>query len=398
MTAGAREGRRRPENTAWFLALIAILVAAFVVWAILSLRIDLFTEAMKREEPIAVLWVVDDGDSPLLTEVLFLHPSTRNGALVSIPAETGMLLSAVDRVDRLESVYDPKDRTMYREAVEKLLGTPVDFEIRLSADLFEKLVDHLGGIDLFIPNAVDDRVDGVRYLFPPGGVRLDGAKARSYLEYRPEGEIVVERTDREHRLMQAVLKGLQENHARLTSEAVFPFITDLVDSDMDDQSLSSFLTAISGMDPDRFVLQGILGNRRDLDGTAVLFPYYDGNLVRETVQRVRDSIRRSRELGEDGLTVRVEVLNGTDVTGLASRTAQIFRSYGFRVVGISNADSDSYERTVVLDRSGNPEASRRVAELIRCEQVHAQIEENRDETVDVTVILGKDFDVRYVKE
>jgi hypothetical protein len=79
-----------------------------VVWAVLSLRVDLFTEAMKREETLGILLVVDDGERPIFTEVLFYHPMTQNGALVAIPVETGMLLSQVDRVDRLESIYDPR--------------------------------------------------------------------------------------------------------------------------------------------------------------------------------------------------------------------------------------------------------------------------------------------------
>ncbi len=389
---------RRPENAAWYLALIVILMASLIVWAFLSLRIDLFTEAMKREETLSIILVVDDGEKPLVTEVLYYHPTTQNGALVAVPDETGTLLSSVDRVDRLETIYNPENWEPYREAVGGLLGHPVDFVVRLNSLNFEKLVDHLGGIDVFIPNAVDDTVDGVRYLFPPGGVDLDGAKARSYIEYKPQGEVTSERTEREHRITQSLLRSLGEFSDRILSDEVFPYILELVDSDLDDRSLATFIAAMSTMDTERLVFQGILGNRRSLDGKEVLFPYYDGKLIKETIQRITETLVRSDIFGEDLLTVRIEILNGAGVAGLASRTAQLYKSYGFRIASVTNAERNDYERTVVLDRRGNPDGARRVAELIRCEQIHSQIDENRDETVDVTIILGKDFDGRYVKQ
>ncbi|MCK5250963.1 MAG: LCP family protein [Spirochaetaceae bacterium] len=389
---------RQPENTAWYLALIIILIASLVVWAVLTLRIDLFTEAMKREETLSIIIVIDDGDKPLLTEVLYFHPVTQNGALVAIPYETGTLLSSVDRVDRLETIYEPTDWDPYRKAVGGLLGHPIDFVIRLDTSSFERLVDHLGGIDVFIPKAVDDTVNGVRYLFPPGGVELDGAKARTYIEYRPRGEVIAERTDREHRITQSLLRSLGDLSDRLLSDEVFPYIRGLIDSDLDDRSLATFISAISSMDTERLIFQGILGNRRTLDGKEVVFPYYDGKLIKETIQRIMETLVRSDIFGEDLLTVRIEILNGTGVTGLASRTAQLYKSYGFRIASVMNAERNDYERTVVLDRRGSPDAAKRVAELIRCEQIHSQIDENRDETIDVTIILGKDFDGRYVKK
>jgi anionic cell wall polymer biosynthesis LytR-Cps2A-Psr (LCP) family protein len=389
---------RRPENTAWYLALILIMVAALVVWAIISLQIDVFTEATKPGNSISILITVDDGEKPLVSEVFYYNPVTQNGALVGIPIETGTLLSSVDRVDRLEILYDPADLREYRAALGQMLGHEITFSVRISSSDFEKLVDHLGGLDLFIPNAIDDNVGGVRYIFPPGGVSLDGAKARLYIEYRPDGEVSAERTEREHRITKSLLSSLGEKSARVLSEPVFSYFKELIDSDFDERSLKSFVETVSKLDTDRLVFQGVLGNRRTLDGKSVLFPYYDGKLIKETVQRIQEALGRPDVFDEDMLNVRIEILNGTPVAGLASRTAQLFKSYGFRISSVTNAVRNDYDRTVVVDRRGNPEAARRVAELIKCEQIHSQVEENRDETVDVTIILGKDFDGRYVKK
>ena len=80
---------------------------------------------------------------------------------------------------------------------------------------------------------------------------------------------------------------------------------------------------------------------------------------------------------------------------MARRTKALYESFGFDVVSFANADSDKHVNTVVLDRRGNPEAARRVADIIHCERVHTQASVASD--AEVTVILGRDFDGRYVK-
>ena len=390
-----------PRNSAsagWYFALIFILIAGFAIWIALSLRMNVFTESLKRDDAVSVLLVLDDGSRPALTQLLVFHPRTMNGALIAIPRETGGLLSSVDRVDRLETLYTPGDTRPYAEAVGELLGRPVDFTVHLSLDEFERLIDLIGGINLFIPNAVDDQVEGRRFLFPPGGVSLDGAKARSYVEYDPPGEHADERTEREHRIIQSLLGRLGTTSDSLLSETVFPYVFNTFGDYFDELGLESFLTTITAIDTDRLVLQGVLGNRRLLDDKVILFPYYDGKLIKETVGRIVDTIAREDDFDEAPFITRVEILNGTNVNGLASRTGALFRSYGFRVAAVRNADRSDYERTVVLDRRGDLEAASRAAELIRCGRIHSALEEDRDETVDVTIILGKDFDGRYVKK
>jgi len=91
-------------------------------------------------------------------------------------------------------------------------------------------------------------------------------------------------------------------------------------------------------------------------------------------------------------------LNGTRVNGLAGRTAEIFRSFGYDLATAQNADRQDYEHTVVLARKGDLATAQQVARIINCTRVHAEPAEGIDTAVDVTIILGKDFDGRYCKE
>ena len=86
--------------------------------------------------------------------------------------------------------------------------------------------------------------------------------------------------------------------------------------------------------------------------------------------------------------IKVEVLNATEVRGLARRATQHLRDRGFDVLymGTATAQLDS---TLVLDRSGNPDRARRVAEALGGARVESRPDSSR--YLDVTVMLGRSW-------
>jgi hypothetical protein len=101
----------------------------------------------------------------------------------------------------------------------------------------------------------------------------------------------------------------------------------------------------------------------------------------------------------------VEILNGTTINGLASRTAEILRGFGYDIISIGNAAHTGFERTMVIYRSGMEIIARNFADIIRCNNLRLEApEENQDGDPmqnmefrsDFTLILGRDFNGRYV--
>ena len=84
--------------------------------------------------------------------------------------------------------------------------------------------------------------------------------------------------------------------------------------------------------------------------------------------------------------VKVEVLNATDVRGLARRATMVLRDKGFDVLYMGSA-SERLDSTLVLDRSGNPARAQRVAEALGGARVESRPDTSR--YLDVTVMLGR---------
>ena len=88
-------------------------------------------------------------------------------------------------------------------------------------------------------------------------------------------------------------------------------------------------------------------------------------------------------------TIRVEVLNGAGVGGIARKMTDFLRREGFDVIDFGNAESFKFHETVILDRSGDRAAAKLVAQAVNSSNIVSQ--KNPLLTLDVTLIIGRDY-------
>lgn len=87
--------------------------------------------------------------------------------------------------------------------------------------------------------------------------------------------------------------------------------------------------------------------------------------------------------------IRVQVQNGCGVSGAGIKLASVLRrAGGFDVIEIGNADAFDFERTVVVDRTGDGVAARAVARALGGSPIVRQRQAGRPYAV--TVIVGYD--------
>ena len=89
--------------------------------------------------------------------------------------------------------------------------------------------------------------------------------------------------------------------------------------------------------------------------------------------------------------VKVEVLNGCGVDGMARTVGNRLRATGFDVMTVDNADRFDYPESIVIDRLGNPEDADRVAEALGISNRIQQIVPDPFRIESVTVIIGRDY-------
>ncbi len=388
---------RRADRSIILLVLILAVIAAAVTYAVLQLRVDQITDSLKKKQPLNTLFIVSDGDRAVFFEVFFYNPQTRKGSLFYVPPNVGSVIATINRVEGIDALYRRTNPLPLKQKVEELLGAPLQGVIDIGLEDAGRLVDLIGGVDVFIPNPVDLSLPDARILLPSGSVRLDGDKARDFVSYRDPLETEADAVGRRQKFLQALLKGMGENEAFLLQRGPLKMLRSLVRTDLPGRAMSSFVAEMGRFDSERMVLQRVLGTTRSVDGRDLLFPHQDGELLKQAVKQAMAANASNEFIPPDALTITVEVLNGTRTPGLAGRARDLFQSYDLEVMAPNNADNDQYQNTVVLDRKGNLDAAKKVADLIHCTRIFSKPDPQMDQAVDVTVILGKDFDGRWVK-
>jgi polyisoprenyl-teichoic acid--peptidoglycan teichoic acid transferase len=388
---------RRSDRSIILLVLILLIVAATGVYAFLQLRVDLVTDALKKKQPFATLFVFSSGDEELFCEAFLYNPATRKGSLFYIPPNLGTVIASINKEDGIDALYRRANPAPLKEMIEELLDIPLQGIVDVSLEDVGRLVDLMGGVDVFIPNPVDITWQGRRILLPSGSVSLDGNKARDFIGYQDPLEADSYLVNRRQKFLQALLKGMGENNAFLLQRTPFRMARSLIKTNLPGRALSAFISEMGRFDSERMVLQRVLGTTRSVDGRDLLFPHQEGDLLKQSVKLALASNASNEFVSPDQLSITVEVLNGTKTNGLALQARTLLQSYDFEVMAPSNADNDQYQNTVVLDRKGNLDNAKRVADIIRCTRVFSKPDATVDQAVDVTVILGKDFDGRSVK-
>ncbi|MDD5834974.1 MAG: LCP family protein [Treponema berlinense] len=391
-----------------FLVLIFVILVAVTTFIAFSLKVDTVDESLKNDSVIKTLIVLEDKKQVLFSDVFIYYPVSKRGALINILGNTGAIFKSLGRVDRIDAIYTEKGIDVFKSEIENLIGQPVPFYLEMSLSNFSELTDMLGGLKVFVPAPVDVKTDdGERWLLPSGSVTLDGSKINTYLTYTKPEETESEVVDRRQNVILAFLSAINRDSRTLLNKNNFRFYQKRISSNLKEKDLHKLFSEISNVDYERLIPQSITGSRRMVDGKELLFPFYDGQLIKDVVKQASNALVDLEDMSVNRIYV-LEIQNGTLVQGLARNTAALLKSAGYDVLSTLNAERQDIEKTQIINHIGNADIAKNLGDFIHCtnivdEEIKPDSEDNYDNgyesssNVDFTIILGKDFDGRYVK-
>jgi anionic cell wall polymer biosynthesis LytR-Cps2A-Psr (LCP) family protein len=384
------------KSSALLIVIVGVLVAVLVFLS-LSLRSDAVDQAMKSDRILNLAFIIEKDGKPVSTEVFFFYPSNGRGALLDLPGETGLILKSLNRVDRIDVLYEKRRPRAYVEEVAGLLDANIPYWIVMDERGLSSTVDLLEGVEVFVPIKLS--LPGPPAVsLPSGAVILDGDKTVQFAFYKDQDETDADTMARRQKLFQSLVRRLGEKSSWITRPEVFSIFMRDIRTNLNSDSLKRLFTELAKLDADRLVLQRVTGVYRSVDEKRLLFPHYDGELVRDIVKQTLNALATSGSSSPADKIFTIEILNGTPTKGLAKKAAEIFQSFGYDVVAVDNADREDYGKTQVLDRFSNPEAAKNIASVIRCSSTSPQASAQGEAVADFTVILGKDFNGRYCTE
>jgi len=199
--------------------------------------------------------------------------------MVSIPRDIMLEVPrGVDIGERrigINEVYDypalygsPERADNLRRAVSTLLDLPIDYYAVINIDIFEELVDAVGGVEVEVPQKMEytDQAGGLEIDLEPGLQRLDGEQAAGFVRYREFLRGDIDRIDNVKTLASALLNRLQELNVRAigTLPALLETYFDEVETNLSPALMSQLLVRLKDMRLEAVTLptQDVVGSSR----------------------------------------------------------------------------------------------------------------------------------------
>jgi LCP family protein required for cell wall assembly len=375
-----------------------------------------------------------EGDIPTRTDSLFIvriDPKTHSTGIVGIPRDLLVNIPAKGGgtyQDRVNTVYVSGELGKYPGGGVGLLkqvlqADPFDIKIDhyVIIDLkgFESVINDLGGIDLNVPDEVVDPYYSETELpgdyfpvdFKPGPQHMDGEHALAYARVRFNSDDL-DRIQRQQRVIFAAIekaKSLGVLSSATHAQSLWDKYKAAVQTDISDALIPGYaLLANQVQDQIHAVSLGpATAPYTTPQGADVLV----GNADR--IHQIVQSVFAEQPGGTPEATVtpepvQVEIQNGTNTDGLATRILTYIASKGYppNELGVANApDGTQHTKTEIIDLNGN---NRRNAYLL-ANWLEIPPDQVRDGTADekaamssdpadIVVVLGSDINIDHLIE
>lgn len=334
--------------------------------------------------------------------ILTIDPVNRTAAMLSIPRDLWVSIPGVgENKINTAHFFGEAQRKDYgpilaKKTVEQNFGIPIHYYARVNFRGFERLVDTIGGIDIDVPRPVLDdeyplETGGVKRIYIPAGWQhMNGQVALQYARSRH-----ADSDFGRNRRQQQVLVAAKDKALQLDMLPKLPgmlgILRESVSTDIPAGSMLSMAQlarSIGSQNIASVAIDDTMVTAYSTDQVYYLVPKWPE--IKQLIARVFTAPAQTDEPTEQQESARIEVLNGTQRSGMAAMTGSFLKDKGFVVVRIDNADRDDYRETVIVDHAGKAVAANNIARLLEVPSTAISASEGGGGDVDITIILGED--------
>jgi anionic cell wall polymer biosynthesis LytR-Cps2A-Psr (LCP) family protein len=400
-----------------FIIIDVLVILVALIYAVLSLQTDEVTRLQKENQSLLVLITVADKDDLKFSQVFMFNSQTGKASILDMPANTGIKVSALNnRIQPISYAFSSHKPEVYKSLVEDMIGMKIPFYLNLDTSKVIKLTDLLGGIEYVLPDPFEQPLmngdEKIRdLLFPGSSALLDGDKVYDLLFFLPAFQDPEISMTQRQAFIETMIRKISAQNQFFMHPAVYPYLRKNFSTNLTPEGLNAFFRSLKALEPEQLFFQKVMGSRDLVTYTEkkgkeevsvtkeLIFPHNETLLIKETVKQMVETLQ-NEDLKVGMKKLSVELLNGTEMGGLAKKASQVYQSFNYEVLRVGNAENTAFEKTVVIDRKGFPENAQEIAKIIKCLNIRTELTTGADpETIpDITIILGKDFDGRYCKE
>ncbi len=381
----------------------------------------------KRRVTVLVLGIDERAQEtgPWRTDTIILttlNPVTKQAGVLSIPRDLWVPIPGYNsgRINTAHFLgdlygYEGGGPALAKATVEYNFGEPINYYVRLNFQGFVKIVDLIGGVDIYVEQRIDDPqypdgYYGVEHLvIEPGWHHFDGEMALKYARTR-HGSSDFARARRQQQVMLAVLDritslDLLPDLAR-NAPKIYQTLEDSIQTDLALDQILALANLATQVEHEN-IRFGVIDatcteNWTTPDGAQVLIPLRDqmrrvvSYVFWEDVTPTPAATNAPPATAIPAITptpenATIAVLNGTTRAGLAGSTGAYLKDHGVSVSKVDNADRQDYANSLVILNHDKPATAARLIELLHLPSTALTRGSDPNAPYDIVIILGADY-------
>ncbi|KRT36303.1 cell envelope-like function transcriptional attenuator common domain protein [Acetomicrobium hydrogeniformans ATCC BAA-1850] len=398
---------------------VATVGGAYVrLYGYFSPKVESIKESVQHDEKtgkinICIVGKDNTEDSHRADTILFttLDLDNKTVQVLSIPRDTRVQIPGRGW-DKINHAYPYGGIELLNRTLINYLGMPIHYYIELDYSSFPKIVDLLGGVDIYVEKRLKyvDRAGGLYIDIPQGLQHMDGETALKFVRFRHDALGDIGRIKRQQQFMKALLQKIVNQAVSTKMPTLLKEIIQALQTDLPAEEALKLAMYFRDIPPQNIRFFTLPGKPAVLSGVS----YWLGDVNRalamlsapiseeeqEEGNAMKDTATSPEKLLEEGkeqidrntiarnITCRVAVLNGDGTAGLANQFADVLQRYGIDIAYKSNARHFDYHYTSILYPRNLERESKMLGQLLG---ISDALVKPSDSTTNLTIIIGHDY-------
>jgi LCP family protein required for cell wall assembly len=269
------------------------------------------------DEPVNILLVgadIGDGErerEPLADTIMILrvNPKEENGFLISIPRDTYIEIPGFGKQKINAALAHGGGKIdLLMETVEKFLDIPIHHYVVLNFQGFIKLVDELGGVDIYVEEPLHDELSEAD--FSVGKHHMNGQDALAYVRCRkiPKGVAYgdIGRIQRQQKFLREMAKQHLNFATLFRAGKLAEILAQYTDSDLNFSELTKYASKALNFKPENFQAVLIPTEPKTIDDQSCQIPLMDEiEVMMDKIKKGESAMKYSAEYDDMGTTPTV---------------------------------------------------------------------------------------------
>ena len=342
-----------------------------------------------------------------------IKPQEKEAALLSFPRDMYVQIPETNINTKINAIKVFGDKSAKKNGIDlikkvanEISGLDIHYYVQLDFQGFTKIIDDLGGIDVYLETDINDPTypnfnrGYDPFYISKGWHHLDGATALKVARSRHSKMGDFDRIQRQQAIIKSTKQKMFEKYTKfdvITFKNILNSLSGNMKTDIQLKELPRFYKIAKETKNHRITAKTI-DTKTYLNRTHIGMGY--------TLQAKDDSYDQIKNLSENIFDIEIsqerieliqkegadiEIRNGTGTLDLANKVAQDLEELGYRIINSTNIDSPEFSGVQIYDNSENSKPNTLEFLKEKFNAVIMEVSENNFSKADFVIVLGRGF-------